>query len=230
VTAERLEDAAWKSLLLAPTKPLVQQHADFYREALTIPDDEIVVFTGDVRPDSRADLWEDARVVIATPQVVENDLVGNRISLADVVHCTFDECHRASGDYAYNYIAERYHADADDPLVTGMSASPGGDEEEILEVCENLGLNEVTVMTEADADVDEFTHDTDVQWGASAPRGSDRDPRRAQRGRERPPDQAEGTGRRLLDLAGRLRARHPGDASGVAQTDGQRPVRGGTAG
>jgi Fanconi anemia group M protein len=164
VTAERLEDAAWKSLLLAPTKPLVQQHADFYREALTIPDDEIVVFTGDVRPDSRADLWEDARVVIATPQVVENDLVGNRISLADVVHCTFDECHRASGDYAYNYIAERYHADADDPLVTGMSASPGGDEEEILEVCENLGLNEVTVMTEADADVDEFTHDTDVQW------------------------------------------------------------------
>jgi Fanconi anemia group M protein len=45
-----------------------------------------------------------------------------------------------------------------------MSASPGGDEEEILEVCENLGLNEVTVMTEADADVDEFTHDTDVQW------------------------------------------------------------------
>jgi len=167
VTAERLEDAAWKSLLLAPTKPLVQQHADFYREALTIPDDEIVVFTGDVRPDSRADLWEDARVVIATPQVVENDLVGNRISLADVVHCTFDECHRASGDYAYNYIAERYHADADDPLVTGMSASPGGDEEEILEVCENLGLNEVTVMTEADADVDEFTHDTDVQWSAS---------------------------------------------------------------
>ncbi|MCU4802791.1 DEAD/DEAH box helicase [Halobacteria archaeon HArc-gm2] len=164
VTAERLEDAAWKSLLLAPTKPLVQQHAEFYREALTIPDDEIVVFTGDVRPDSRADLWEDARVVIATPQVVENDLVGNRISLENVVHCTFDECHRASGDYAYNYIAERYHADADDPLVTGMSASPGGDEEEILEVCENLGLNEVTVMTEADADVDEFTHDTDVQW------------------------------------------------------------------
>ena len=164
VTAERLEDAAWKSLLLAPTKPLVQQHADFYREALTIPDDEIVVFTGDVRPDSRADLWEDARVVIATPQVVENDLVGNRISLADVVHCTFDECHRASGDYAYNYIADRYHADANDPLVTGMSASPGGDEEEILEVCENLGLNEVTVMTEDDADVDEFTHDTDVQW------------------------------------------------------------------
>ena len=164
VTAERLHEAGGKALFLAPTKPLVQQHADFYREALQIPDDEIVVFTGDVKPDDRAALFEDARIAIATPQVVENDLVGNRISLRDVTHCTFDECHRATGDYAYVYIAERYHADAADPLVTGMSASPGGDTEEIETVCENLGLANVEVMTEEDADVDEYTHDTDVQW------------------------------------------------------------------
>ncbi|AZQ15661.1 DEAD/DEAH box helicase [Halorubrum sp. PV6] len=164
VTAERLHEAGGKALFLAPTKPLVQQHADFYREALSIPDDDIVVFTGDVKPDDRAALWQDARIVIATPQVVENDLVGNRISLRDVTHCTFDECHRATGDYAYVYIAERYHADAADPLVTGMSASPGGDTEEIETVCENLGLVNVEVMTEADADVDEYTHDTEVQW------------------------------------------------------------------
>jgi Fanconi anemia group M protein len=164
VTAERLQDVDGTALMLAPTKPLVQQHAEFYREALQIPDEEIVVFTGEVRPEDRAALWADARVVIATPQVVENDLVGNRISLRDVTHLTFDECHRATGDYAYVYIAERYHADAADPLVTGMSASPGGDEEEILQVCENLGIQEVEVMTEEDADVADFTHDTDVQW------------------------------------------------------------------
>ncbi|ELZ94306.1 DEAD/DEAH box helicase [Haloferax sulfurifontis] len=164
VTAQRLYDVGGKSLFLAPTKPLVQQHADFYREALTVPDDEIVVFTGDVRPDDRAALWQDAQIVIATPQVIENDLIGNRISLRDVTHLTFDECHRASGDYAYVYIAERYHADAENPLVTGMSASPGGDEEAILEVCENLGIVDVEVMTEEDADVSEYTHDTDVEW------------------------------------------------------------------
>ncbi|RKD93670.1 DEAD/DEAH box helicase [Halopiger aswanensis] len=164
VTARRLEEVGGKSLMLAPTKPLVQQHADFYREALQIPDEEIVVFTGDVSPDDRAETWQEATVVMATPQVIENDLVGSRISLADVTHITFDECHRATGDYAYNYIAERYHEDAREPLVTGMSASPGGDEEAILEVCENLGLEEVEVMTEEDADVDEFTHDTDVEW------------------------------------------------------------------
>jgi Fanconi anemia group M protein len=164
VTARRLSEIGGKALLLAPTKPLVQQHAEFYREALAVPDDEIVVFTGDVRPDDRAALWRDARVVMATPQVIENDLVGNRIDLAPVVHCTFDECHRATGEYAYNYIADRYHADADRPLVTGMSASPGGDKEEILRVCENLGISEVEVMTEADADVAEHTYRTDVDW------------------------------------------------------------------
>ncbi len=164
VTAHRLHEYGGKSLLLAPTKPLVEQHAAFYREGLTIPDDEVVVFTGEVKPDDRAALWEDARVVVATPQVVENDLIGNRISLADVTHLTFDECHRATGDYAYNYIAERYHADAERPLVTGMSASPGGDKEAILRVCRNLGLREVEVMTEADADVDEHTYETTVDW------------------------------------------------------------------
>ena len=164
VTAQRLHEQGGTSLMLAPTKPLVAQHTEFYREALEIPDEEILMFTGEVSPDDRADLWTDARVVLATPQVVENDLLGSRISLAPVTHCTFDECHRASGDYAYNYIAERYHQDAADPLVTGMSASPGDDEEAILAVCENLGIENVEVMTESDADVAEYTHDTDVEW------------------------------------------------------------------
>ncbi|MDR5671830.1 DEAD/DEAH box helicase [Halalkaliarchaeum sp. AArc-GB] len=164
VTAERLHERGGTALFLAPTKPLVTQHAEFYRQALEIPDDEIVVFTGEVSPDDRGELFERARIVIATPQVIENDLVGNRIDLADVTHLTFDECHRATGDYSYVYIAERYHADADDPLVTAMSASPGGDGEEIRTVCENLGVGNVAVMTEEDADVDEYTHDTDVEW------------------------------------------------------------------
>ncbi|MFB6161486.1 MAG: DEAD/DEAH box helicase, partial [Haloferacaceae archaeon] len=164
VTASRLREVGGTALFLAPTKPLVRQHAEFYREALRVDDEEVVVFTGEVRPDDRAALWEDARVVVATPQVVENDLIGGRISLSDVTHLTFDECHRATGDYAYVYIAERYHADAGDPLVTGMSASPGGDEAAIRTVCENLGIEEVEVMTADDADVAEYTYETEVEW------------------------------------------------------------------
>ncbi len=164
VTARRLADVGGRAVLLAPTKPLVSQHAAFYRDALAVPDDDIVVFTGEVSPADRADLWESARIVVATPQVVENDLVGSRLSLSSVTHLTFDECHRATGDYAYNYIAERYHEDAEDPLVTGMSASPGDDEAAIRQVCANLGIERVAVMTEDDADVDAHTHETTVEW------------------------------------------------------------------
>ncbi|MFB6200556.1 MAG: DEAD/DEAH box helicase [Halorhabdus sp.] len=164
VTAHRLDDVGGTALLLAPTKPLVTQHADFYRETLTIDDEAIVVYTGETAPEDRAELFERATVVVATPQVVENDLLGSRIELGPVTHCTFDECHRASGDYPYTFIAERYHDEADDPLVTGMSASPGDDEEAILQVCTNLGIGEVEVMSAEDADVAEYTHRTSVDW------------------------------------------------------------------
>ena len=164
VTADRLDTVGGTAMLLAPTKPLVQQHRTFYREVLDIDPDRVVALTGDTAPADRATAFADAAVVIATPQVVENDLIGSRIDLTDVTHVTFDECHRATGNYAYVYIAERYHADAADPLVTGMSASPGGDEAAILQVCSNLGIDAVAVMTEEDADVAAHTHTTDVEW------------------------------------------------------------------
>ncbi|AWB28711.1 DEAD/DEAH box helicase [Halococcoides cellulosivorans] len=164
VGAHRLATRGGTLLMLAPTKPLVEQHAAFYRETLQIADDAIVVFTGEVRPADRAALWDEARIVMATPQVVENDLLGSRIDLNSVTHLTVDECHRASGDYPYGFVAERYHATADDPLVTGMSASPGEDRESILAVCEALGLRSVAVKTREDGDVAEYTHDTDIQW------------------------------------------------------------------
>ncbi|MFW6448836.1 MAG: DEAD/DEAH box helicase, partial [Halobacteriota archaeon] len=164
VTAERLAAFGGKSLLLAPTKPLVTQHAAFYREALAVPDDAVVTFTGATPPDDRGALWSEATVVVATPQVVENDLVGSRIDLADVVHLTIDECHRTGGNYPYGFIADRYHETAEHPRVTGMSASPGETREEIVEVCERLGLTAVEVRTADDPDVEPYTHETDVEW------------------------------------------------------------------
>lgn len=165
ITAERLDKYPnGKCLFLAPNKPLVQQHTDFYKEALDIPDEKISMFTGDVRPEKRGELWDDTRVVIATPQVIENDLVGSRIDLSDVVHLTFDECHRATGDYAYVYIAERYNSDSNNTLVTGMSASPGGTIDEIKTVATNLFIKNVEVMTESDSDVSDYTFDIDINY------------------------------------------------------------------
>lgn len=162
VIAARLERG--KALILSPTKPLVEQHARFFRDVLNVAPEEVVVFTGEVPPARRKDLWEGARVVVSTPQVVENDLLARRISLTDVSHITFDEAHRAVGNYAYVYIARQYQQQAEDPLVLGITASPGGREERIEEVCANLFIDHLEVRTEHDSDVAPYVHDKTFEW------------------------------------------------------------------
>lgn len=165
IAASRLDNPGGKVLMLAPTQPLVQQHAESFNEMTTIPEHEIKVFTGDTPPDERQELWNGATsIVLATPQVIENDLVGNRYDLSDVSYLVFDECHRATGDYAYNYISERYHGNADNPLVTGLSASPGSDKDSILTVCKNLGLTNVEVITEEDEELKKYLNETEVSY------------------------------------------------------------------
>lgn len=164
IAAERLDNPGGKVLLLAPTQPLVEQHTTFFREALDIPDHEIKIFNGDISPDDREEEWGRASVIIATPQVIENDLVGNRYTLEDVSYIVFDECHRATGDYSYVYIGERYHGNAENPLATGLSASPGSSKDDILNVCTNLGLTNVEVFTEDDEKLAEHTHETTVDY------------------------------------------------------------------
>jgi ERCC4-related helicase len=46
-----------------------------------------------------------------------------------------DECHRATGNYAYVFIAEQYRETSRSPLILAMTASPGGRDEKVQEVC-----------------------------------------------------------------------------------------------
>lgn len=165
ITADRiLDNHGGTSLLLAPTKPLVEQHYETYSSLLDIADEQIIMFTGEVRPAEREKIWsKHPSVVLATPQVIENDLISNRISLKKVNHLTFDECHRATGDYAYVYIADKYIQQSDNPLVTGLSASPGDDKEDILNICNNINVNGIEIITEEDEMIREYIHETDIE-------------------------------------------------------------------
>lgn len=166
VTAERLLEARGMTLFLAPTKPLAEQQYEFYKEALDIADEEIVLLTSDThRPVDRVEVWEQEKsVVFATPQIVENDIISDRVNLDAITYLTVDECHKATGDYAYTFIAEKYWMEASNPLVTGLSASPGSSKDDILQICKNLGLTNVEVLTEDDEELQEYLHtvDTDV--------------------------------------------------------------------
>jgi Fanconi anemia group M protein len=115
-------------------------------------------------PEKRVVSWEAARVVASTPQVIENDLLSRRIDLKDVSLVIFDEAHRAVGNYAYVYIAERYAREATNPLVLGITASPGSQSEKIAEICTNLAIEKVQTRTENDSDVAPFVHSREIEW------------------------------------------------------------------
>jgi len=161
VIAEILRRRGGKVLLLAPTKPLVEQHAASLRDILVV--DRIALLTGEATaPEERELLWRENKIIVSTPQVIRNDLRAERIALDDVSLIVFDEAHRAVGDYAYADVAKAYK-DVSGGLVLGITASPGSSAEKILEVCGNLGITAVEIRTEYDPDVIPYLHGLEIQ-------------------------------------------------------------------
>ncbi|RPI40589.1 MAG: DEAD/DEAH box helicase [Methanoregulaceae archaeon] len=170
VAASRLYNEKGKVLMLAPTKPLVEQHLRYFEKYLLLkPDGDsipppFVMFTGDAPPAERTADWERATVILATPQVIKNDLIAGRYTLADVTLLIVDECHRAVGNYAYVFLAQRYLSSADKPLLLAMTASPGGVQEKVQDVCSNLGIGQVETRTEDDPDVRPYVFERDLEY------------------------------------------------------------------
>lgn len=165
VAANRLKEEGARVLMLAPTKPLAEQHYRFFKDFLQLPDeDPFVLFTGETPPAERVRGWERSRVCFATPQVIKNDCLAGRYSLEDVALLVVDECHRAVGNYAYTFIAEWYARTAAHPLVLAMTASPGGDQEKVRGVCSTLGITRVETRIETDPDVAPYVHERTLEY------------------------------------------------------------------
>lgn len=153
-----------KILVMAPTKPLTEQHLASFRRAINLPDEEFVLVTGKTRPEGRQEFYAKARLIFATPQTIENDLRGGRIDLADFSLLVFDEAHHSIGDYAYPFIAKAYAGQAKNRRILGLTASPGGTKMKIREIMENLGIREVEIRTERDIDVEPWVKEKQVEW------------------------------------------------------------------
>ena len=164
VIASRLLNEDGKVLFLAPTKPLVEQHADFLRRTLNIDAEKIVTLSGEVPPEKREELYERATIVVSTPQVVENDIISGRVNLRDFILAIFDEAHRAVGNYSYVFIAKQFRTESKSPLIMGITASPGSEPERILEVIENLGIEDMEIRTEYDSDVRPYVGEKKIEW------------------------------------------------------------------
>ena len=148
---EVLHRKGGKVLFLAPTKPLVEQHVRSIKNLTKI--ENVALLTGEVRKNMRKEAVKEATIVVSTPQVIQNDIISGDLSLKDFSLVIFDEAHRAIGNYAYVYIAQEYRKSRKDHLILGITASPGGNEEKIMEIIENLGIENVEIRTVDDEDV-----------------------------------------------------------------------------
>ncbi len=162
VAAERLktfEDS--KVLVLAPSKPLVVQHEESFREFLKT---SVSSLTGAIKPEERIKRWSESQIICATPQTIESDIISGRYSLEDVSLMVFDECHRGVGSYSYVYLASKYMKDGKNTLILGLTASPGWDKEKIQGVCQNLFIEKVVIKKEEDSDVEPYFNPVEVKW------------------------------------------------------------------
>ncbi|MBI1934968.1 DEAD/DEAH box helicase [Candidatus Woesearchaeota archaeon] len=153
-----------KVLFIGPTRPLIEQYFNVFREHFEISESEMSVFTGMVTPEKRAELWKKSRIIFSTPQGLENDIISSRINLGEVCLLGVDEAHRAVGDYSYVFVAKQFMKLSRFPRIIALTASPGSDMDKIQEVCRNLFIEDIEVRTDEDPDVRPYIQEIQIDW------------------------------------------------------------------
>jgi Fanconi anemia group M protein len=151
-------------LFMAPTRPLALQHRESVLKHLKLGEGEVAVVTGETA--ARPDVWNSPRVrfVTATPQAVWNDYRRGLVRLEEFALLIFDECHRSRSRYAYTRLAEEYVRRCPYPLILALTASPGSEEDKVVEVVRNLWIEQVVWMSEEDEEVSKYIPGIKVGW------------------------------------------------------------------
>jgi len=150
-------------LIMAPTKPLVNQHVKSLQNFLKIPKNKIIELSGAVPPVVRKKLIKDAWIIIATPQTIRNDIIHDYLDPKKCKLAYFDEAHRARGDYDYVYIADILYKMNPKVRMIALTASPGTNREGILEVCKNLFIEEVESRSKVDPEVRQYIQEVELE-------------------------------------------------------------------
>src|SRR5438309_835299 len=153
-----------KILILAPTRPLVLQHARFFEEHFPDRKAKSTVLTGETPASLRKAAFDESTLVFATPEVIRNDVSADRYSLRNVSLIVFDEAHRCVRSYAYSEVAQAYKIQAGNPLILGLTASPSAKKSRVEEICEKLAITNVETRTEADEDVTPYVKDVSLNY------------------------------------------------------------------
>ncbi len=164
LTIERMKKyPGEKALFLAPTKPLVEQHFNYFKKHLPALFADMQVFTGKIPSQKRKKLWETADIIFSTPQCVANDLKNNLYTLKEVCLLIEDEAHRCVKNYSYTFIAKKYLEQANHPRILGLTASPGTEKSKIISICKNLSIQKVEVKTRDSPEVKEYLQELEFE-------------------------------------------------------------------
>ncbi len=156
------DDPDTKVLVMAPTKPLADQHRKAFQHAFTHAEDAFITLTGSTPPDKRAEKWKTHQFFFCTPQIVQNDIIRNAVDLGAFDLVVFDEAHRATGEYAYVYIAQQYKKTRG--RVLALTASPGSSKSKIQTVADTLGIDSFEIRTEDDPDIKPYIQEKNMHW------------------------------------------------------------------
>lgn len=152
-----------KILMLAPTRPLVEQHKASFERAFKLGV-EIRALTGELGPGERKKVYQDADIVIATPQTVRNDIKNKTLDLKNFCLLIVDEAHRCIGNYAYVFVAQKYLHDSSNPLILALTASPGSSRSKIAAIKKTLSITNVEIRSREDADVSGYVQKLERKW------------------------------------------------------------------
>jgi ERCC4-related helicase len=165
LAAQRLEKfPGSRVLVMAPTRPLVSQHFKTFQDFMDLPEGDFGLVTGMVKPTQRQEIYQEKKLIFATPQTIEKDLQKGKLSLQGFSLLVIDEAHHSIGRYAYPFVSKRYREESQNPRILALTASPGGTREKIEEICENLGIEEVEIRTEQDQDVRPYIKEKSLEW------------------------------------------------------------------
>ena len=145
-----------KVMMLAPTRPLVLQHEKTFKKLFNIDSNRIIAITGKIPKEDRKFLYKFAKIIIATPQTIQNDLEDNTLNLSDFSLIVFDEAHRCVKEYAYTYVAKKYLEQSKFPLILALTASPGSEKERIEEIKNHLAIQYIEIRSEKDEDIRKY--------------------------------------------------------------------------
>ena len=130
-------------LFIAPTSALVDQHLKDLKKV--IKNVEAISITGSNIPKKRKEMWKTSKIIVATPQVVRNDVLNDILSLEECSLLILDEAHHSTGKHAMVQSAEMFNSSSKNGLILGATASPGSNSMIVNEICGRLKIERIHI-------------------------------------------------------------------------------------